>query len=348
VRFRPTSAGAKTATISIANDDSDENPYDLTIIGTGFETQIYPPPQYYLNSNIVGNDLSINRTSSGKILQTASVTSPDGLLTVTIPKGTVAKDKYGNGLGTFSVSLDDSPPPPPEDAHIIGLAYNFQPDGATFDPPITLTFCYDYETLPPGVNEAELVLACYDEGTKTWVKLECTVDPETHTITACVSHFTDFAIIGYQIPPAPPAFSLSNLLIKPDEVKPGEAVTVSVTITNTGGIEGTCKLILKVNGVDGETGDITVAASGTEDVSFTVTKQEPGTCMVDVNGLESSYTVIAPPPVTMPKPAPAPPPAPPEPPQESSPQTNWVVIGVIAALVVVAGALILFLVRRHA
>ncbi|MCP5108607.1 MAG: choice-of-anchor D domain-containing protein, partial [bacterium] len=35
VRFTPTTTGAKTATISIANNDSDENPYDLTITGTG-------------------------------------------------------------------------------------------------------------------------------------------------------------------------------------------------------------------------------------------------------------------------------------------------------------------------
>ncbi|MBI3919811.1 MAG: choice-of-anchor D domain-containing protein, partial [Armatimonadetes bacterium] len=35
VRFTPTSTGAKTATISIANNDSDENPYNLTITGTG-------------------------------------------------------------------------------------------------------------------------------------------------------------------------------------------------------------------------------------------------------------------------------------------------------------------------
>lgn len=35
VRFRPTSEGAKTASIAIANDDTDENPYDLTLNGTG-------------------------------------------------------------------------------------------------------------------------------------------------------------------------------------------------------------------------------------------------------------------------------------------------------------------------
>ena len=40
IRFSPTSTGAKTATISIANNDGDENPYDLTINGTG----TLPPP----------------------------------------------------------------------------------------------------------------------------------------------------------------------------------------------------------------------------------------------------------------------------------------------------------------
>jgi len=35
VRFHPTSPGAKTASLSIANNDSDENPYDITLQGNG-------------------------------------------------------------------------------------------------------------------------------------------------------------------------------------------------------------------------------------------------------------------------------------------------------------------------
>jgi hypothetical protein len=35
VRFAPTSAGAKTAALSIANDDTDENPFDIQLTGTG-------------------------------------------------------------------------------------------------------------------------------------------------------------------------------------------------------------------------------------------------------------------------------------------------------------------------
>nr|NIO48447.1 choice-of-anchor D domain-containing protein [Candidatus Aminicenantes bacterium] len=39
IRFSPTSEGSKTASISIANNDSDENPYNITLNGTGFTSE---------------------------------------------------------------------------------------------------------------------------------------------------------------------------------------------------------------------------------------------------------------------------------------------------------------------
>ncbi|MBS7787485.1 choice-of-anchor D domain-containing protein [Flavobacterium sp. CYK-55] len=40
VQFTPTAAGARTATISIANDDANENPYDFALTGTGTAQEI--------------------------------------------------------------------------------------------------------------------------------------------------------------------------------------------------------------------------------------------------------------------------------------------------------------------
>ncbi|MBN1781025.1 choice-of-anchor D domain-containing protein [bacterium] len=40
IRFSPTSAGAKSATVAIANDDSDENPYNITFTGTCLAPEI--------------------------------------------------------------------------------------------------------------------------------------------------------------------------------------------------------------------------------------------------------------------------------------------------------------------
>ena len=86
-----------------------------------------------------------------------------------------------------------------------------------------------------------MILAFYDEATGKWIELEgCVVDPVTNTITASVNHFTTFAIIGAPPPPppAPAAFSVTNLSVKPLEVEPKAAVTITVSVANTGGSQG--------------------------------------------------------------------------------------------------------------
>ena len=40
ITFTPASLGAKSATVTIANDDSDENPYTFTLTGTGVAPEI--------------------------------------------------------------------------------------------------------------------------------------------------------------------------------------------------------------------------------------------------------------------------------------------------------------------
>ncbi len=270
-------------------------------------------PTFYIQTNLFGTEGSYHIGSSGKILETIEATSADGNLTV-----------------------DKSPPAAPEDAHIIGLAYDFGPDGATFDPPITFTWSYDPDALPEDVAEEDLVIAYYDEAAGKWVELDGVVDTENNTITASVSHFTTFAIIGTVTPPPPPptpaAFTPGSLSISPTEVDVGEAVTISISVANTGGQAGSYTVMLKINDAVEETKEVTVAAGASETVTFTTSKDKAGTYAVDVNGLTGSFMVkeaaVSPPP-----PSPV----------------NWPVIGgIIAAGVVIVGLLIFFLVRRRA
>ncbi|MBA7638145.1 hypothetical protein ES703_45798 [subsurface metagenome] len=277
-----------------------------------------------------------------------------------IPKGTIALDKDKKPLGTLTATIREDPPPPPADNNIVGLVYDFGPNGATFDPPIVFTWDYDPASLEEGAIEEDLVLAYYDESTGEWVELDCVVDTETNTITASVSHFTIFAIIGTVAPPSPPApvptpaaFSLLSLRIEPVEIQPGGIVNITVTVTNTGESEGSYAVVLKINGAKEAEKSVTVAAGQSKDVTFSVTKEEADTYGVAVDGLSASFTVIAP----------APPPtdeeeiAPPEevaPPEEEeivlpAPATNWPMLGgIIAGVIVVVGLFIFFLVRRRA
>ena len=267
-------------------------------------------------------------SAAGVFLSSVTAISEDELCTLTIPRGTVGLTEELEPLDEIAMLIMDEPPAPPEDTHVIGLAYDFGPDGATFDPAITLEFSYDPADIPEGVAEEDLVLAYYDEAAGEWIELDCIVDTENDTVTASVSHFTTFAIIGAVTPlPAPAVFSVSNLTVQPAEVEPNETVTIIVSVANTGGTEGSYSVVLKINGVKEEEKSVTVAAGSSEDVSFSVTREEAASYNVVVDGLSGSFTIAAP---------------------LEKPPINWPVIGGVIAGVIVVGLLIFFLIRRRA
>jgi cell division septation protein DedD len=84
--------------------------------------------------------------------------------------------------------------PQAPDGNAIVLAYSFSPNGAKFDLALTITFTYDPTDLPSGIAENDLYIAYFD-GTQ-WQKLETIADPLTKTVTAKVSHFSNFALMG--------------------------------------------------------------------------------------------------------------------------------------------------------
>lgn len=281
-------------------------------------------------------------TATGRFTRSVTATSEDELCTLTIPRDTVGLTEELEPLDEITMVIMDEPPPPPEKAEIVGLAYDFGPDGATFDPQITLTWRYDPDALPDGVAEEDLVLAYYDEEAGKWVELDCVVDTENDTITAPVSHFTTFAIIAAITPPplAPAAFLVFNLTVQPVEVQPKETVTITVTVTNTGGTEGSYSVILKIKEVKEAEQRVTIAAGSSKIVTFSVTREEIDNYSVAVDGLSASFTVLAPvaPPEVIPE----------VPLLPAKPPFNWTLLGGMIGAVVALGLLAFLLIRRRA
>jgi hypothetical protein len=244
------------------------------------------------------------------------------------------------------------PPSLPADTAVIGLTYDLGPDGATFDPAITITVAYDPDDIPEGVNEEDLVLAYWDGD--DWVVLEgSTVDPVTNTITAPVSHFTAFTVIAYS---APAAFTISGLTISPAEVNVGESVTISITIANTGDISGEYEAIVKIDGVVIATQKVTLAGNVSQKVTFTTSKDAGGIYTVGLGGLSGTFTVKGPPappaptPPAPPAPAPTPAPAPPVTPVPAPPAPSfnwWLIGGIIAGVIVVVLVTWIIISRRE-
>ncbi len=279
-----------------------------------------------------------------------TIESEDGECWVTIGEGTTGLTEDGDPLTEISIVQIEEPPPLPEDspASVIGLAYDIEPDGATFSPPITLTFTYDESLVPEGVAEVNLVIAIWDEEAGEWIDLDCTVDADNNTITAEVSHLTTFAVLAYAYPAA---FVVSNLSITPDEVDIGQEVAISVRITNTGNLEGTYQVVLTLDDQVEATQDITLAGGARITITFKISKDAADTYSVSIGDLSGSF-VVKPAAVSEPAPASTSEPASesePAPTYPSSPAqpVNWTVLGGVIAAVVASGLLIFLLARRR-
>lgn len=105
--------------------------------------------------------------------------------------------------------------------------------------------------------------------------------------------------------PAPAVFTISALNISPTEVDIGKSVTISVLVTNTGGLTASYEVTLKVANVVVATKDVTLAGGASQTITFTTAKDVAGTYTVNVSGLSGTFTVK-----TAPTSAPAPTPAP--------------------------------------
>jgi len=248
-----------------------------------------PAPTPKLKVDMMGKVSSVPMTKEGVLEDAMEATSTDGAVTLHFAQGARMLDSEGDCLEKITVDPISEPPEPPENAHIIGLAYDFGPEGAAFDPEIELTVRYDVESLPDGVNEEDLVIAYYNSDSEEWVLLPSVVDTGAHAVTVSIGHFTLFAIVGRE----EACFDFADLLISPTSVDPDESVTISAKVTNTGGLEGSYTVKLLIDGVEEATQELTVAPGATDTVTFTVIRETSGTYSVEVEGLVGEFTVTA-------------------------------------------------------
>ncbi len=293
--------------------------------------------------------------NNGVFSQDMNVQSQDAKCILNIGRGIKALTGDNRPLGQVSVISLANAPAPPAQSNVVGLAYDCGPSGATFEPPITLTFKYDVSQLPQGVTEKSLVMATWDSSASRWVELESTLDPQTKTITAKVSHFCVFSVLTHT---RPANITLSNLSVSPTEIATQESVNISAIISNTGDVRGAYAVNLKVDNALVQTKQIILDGGDQTTVSFSLTGDAEGTHTVSIGSLSGTYTVKTPtipvalvinsPEITpgngneAPKGAVS---------EQSKPETslvNWFLIGDIVAGVLVVGLLILFFRRRRA
>ena len=132
----------------------------------------------------------------------------------------------------------------------------------------------------------KIALDAGESTTVVWTVSEDT--PGSHSVTVN-GESASFTVVLDAIP----EFSVSNLVIVPASVAPGERVTVTVDIENTGGASGDYTVTVMVDGVEVDSETETVAAGSSRTVSFSLTEDAEGVHEVEVDGLSGSFTVVA-------------------------------------------------------
>jgi len=294
VVFSPTSTGGKSATLNIPSNDPDEATVLVSLSGSGVAEGPGPgPAEYNLTVDMLGDISKWDISEQGNLLEPLQVSSADNKVIISLDKDASCLDKEDNRLSTITISNQTDCPPVPEDYDIIGTAYEFQPAGAKFAPSLSLTLSYVDNDIPQYVSEEDVYIAYYDTTAENWVPLTSQVDTENNIVTAPVSHFTTFAIMGAAIPPTPANFSVTSLDLSNKQVEPGQEVLVTVNVTNIGGCEGSYALNLTINGAVEQTKTVTLAPLASDTVTFTVTKEEPGSYTISVDGLTKEFSVAA-------------------------------------------------------
>jgi uncharacterized cupredoxin-like copper-binding protein len=292
VVFTPTSTGAKSATLNIPSNDPAEATALVSLSGTGVTEGPGPGPGvYYLTVNMLGDISNWEISEQGNLLGLLQVSSADNKVAITLAKDASCHDKETNKLSTITISEQTNWPPVPEDYDIIGAAYEFQPAGAEFAPSLSLTLRYVDNDVPQYASEEDVYIAYYDAPAGNWVPLSSQVDTQNNRVAAPVSHFTTFAIMGAAVPPTPANFAVTTIDLSSEQVEPGQEVFVIVNVTNTGDSEGSYTLNLTINGEVEQTKTVTLAPSASDTVTFTVTKEKPGTYTVSVDGATKEFIV---------------------------------------------------------
>jgi hypothetical protein len=140
-------------------------------------------------------DISGNISGNGTVTQPIVYSVLNGEAVLNIAQGTIALTAASEPLQSLSVAENCfSFPPAAAGAYIIGCAYDYTPNGATFNPAVTLTLKYDPGLVPAGVDASKLVIAYYDTSSSRWVVAPSVADTVNHAVTAQISHFSLFAV----------------------------------------------------------------------------------------------------------------------------------------------------------
>jgi len=304
------------------------------------EVEIPPPvpAPSLLEADMLGKTGKVEIGADGTLAESLTLSDASGNFTINIDSGTKVTGSNGVQLNLIELTIAEESIVVPDDIVIlspfyklIGYTRSMEVTGINFDPFAMLTIRYDPRDLPENAFLPFIATYTDDEGL---VGLQ---PPPDSTVgigeaKALIYHASLFVVATEVAPPPPPLparFEASNLTINPQQVQLGQPVTISLTITNEGAIEGSFELHLIIDGIVRMVTEITLAGKGSETLTFEVSNLAVGKHQVKIAGLAEQFRVV----MTT------------TPPTEGG--VNWPLIDMSVGAALVIGALVLYFITRR-
>jgi len=154
-----------------------------------------------------GKTAKIYTNNEGVVSQETTLRSTDGLTALIIREGVVVKDSAGKPLSSITIRaipIDTLPALPDGSAMAFdGMAYELLPDGATFSPPISISF-----TIRQARWGQDYFIKTFDSTSGTWQDVPAAYNPDTGIVSAEITHFCYIALFTKAGAPTPPVTKL--------------------------------------------------------------------------------------------------------------------------------------------
>jgi ABC-type transport system substrate-binding protein len=167
--------------------------------------------------------------------------------------------------------------------------------------PVTITVTAKNPGLTPGTAKVELLVNGVKDTDQTLTLAENSTKAVTFTLTKNTAG-TYTIKIGDQSTsltvkaPTPATLTYSDLKVSSADVKPGDTVTVTATVKNTGELNGNYSVAIKLDGTSKETKTGTLAAGASATLTWSVSSTTEGSHTVTLESLSTTFKVTAPPP----------------------------------------------------
>jgi ABC-type Na+ efflux pump permease subunit len=164
------------------------------------------------------------------------ISATDKIASLFVPTGVKALDANGNPLSEISITAigsADLPPIPTGAAYTFaGYAYETGPNGATFEPGITLSLELpedDWNALD--LDDRTLAVKWYNKQTSQWEDVPTTVFQSMKSVDAEITHFSTYALFTEPVTTTPPTDTETPTTpTTPAEEPPAEGISMTMIL----------------------------------------------------------------------------------------------------------------------